>query len=159
MTHCPCCGQGVDSDGLLFSLDTNRVSRLGCEVRLQPMEAEVLDVLLRRHPQRTSLGMLRQAIYGAQEGPPTNLSLRTTVSHLRSFLGALGVFLETYRDLGRRFDDSGGYCLWIDHASQQASWPPLPRRKNGIVVRDQAFATWQEARTQKARTQPGNGRA
>lgn len=107
MTPCPCCGQPVDTDGVLLSLEANTASRWGRMVKLRPMCSEMLFKLLKDHPKTTVADALSEAVYGNGTWPTTTQSLRVHAVYLRKALRSLGVDLVNVRGVGYRlmFDE------------------------------------------------------
>ena len=94
MTRCPCCGQPVDTDDLLVSLDANTASRNGQTVHLTPQLAVLAYVLNKARPGMVEHDSLVDAIYGrsadiTSEQP--KLVARVLLSQNRRLLKSLGV--------------------------------------------------------------------
>jgi DNA-binding winged helix-turn-helix (wHTH) protein len=111
MNICPCCGQSVDTSDIMLSLESNVIARGSRLLRLSPMEAEMMALLLQRHPNRVTIDHFWRAIYGRTEGPDSDMSLRTSICKLRKQIRPLGIEVESYYSRGVRLE--GGYRLVI----------------------------------------------
>lgn len=103
MTPCPCCGQSVDTDDLLVSLETNRASRGGLTTKhMSPQQAEILWALRQRHPETVSYDAAMGVMYGrGQEirAEMPNRVMRVNVSRLRRIIAPLNVgIINRYGD-------------------------------------------------------------
>lgn len=96
MNTCPCCGQQVDNNDLLISLETNTVSRDGVVLHLHPQQAEVLWALQRASPRTVTYEQLESAMYGPRgsRSDNVNLILKVAISVMRKKLKPLRIGIE-----------------------------------------------------------------
>jgi len=106
MTLCPCCGQRVDTDSLLVSLETNTVSRRGHTATLSPTHIEILHKLQQTYPLPATHESLDNALYGKttlnSRSEQPKLVVRVHISQMRRALRAMGIEIEPVYGVGYR---------------------------------------------------------
>lgn len=101
--ECPCCGARLNSRRAKVDLDTNTLLIRGLGARLQPTEAELLSVLLRRAPGLVSHDGIITSVWGAAETRNASNMVKTYVCSLNKKLRPLGARIENIFDRGYRF--------------------------------------------------------
>lgn len=93
--NCPCCGQPLANRELSVSLDTNMV-RVGNQcVKLTPMCAEILFVILGERPRSTTKEQLLRQVFGSQPKTEASaISLQVAISRMRKKIRPLGIGIE-----------------------------------------------------------------
>lgn len=101
-TTCPCCGNAVQVDKPLVSLDTNTISWKG-QTRAVTAGAQttIVDRLVTRTPGAVSFDALVEAIWGFNDPPETaNKVIAVQVCKLRKTLAPLGIEVRNAHNLG-----------------------------------------------------------
>lgn len=104
-TVCPCCGAGVDVDAPLVDLTQNVVSFRGRAVSVRPKIAEMIHVLLAKHPSPVPRSSLIAQIWATGEPETSNAGIRLLAYQAR--LALKGWPLDV------RGDASRGYRLIV----------------------------------------------
>jgi DNA-binding response OmpR family regulator len=103
MSCCPTCGQGIDANRLIVSLEANQITRGGVSIHVTPLEAEYMHVLAKRYPACARRSATIAEIYGAGHEPSDALSvIRTITSRLRRKLKPIGVEILNVQAVGYR---------------------------------------------------------
>lgn len=88
-------------DHFSIDLQTNTAARNGSIIRLSPMQAEILYILVARAPGEASHFDMEFGLYGCVGGPDNYLAtLATLISRMRNQLAAIGVFIEPADEFG-----------------------------------------------------------
>lgn len=99
---CPCCGGEMYSKRLVYvDLRTNRAHVGGKEVRLPPMQAEVLHVLATAWPQPVHYDTIMARVQGSHDGASEG-SLKVHISKVREAIRPLGASIECLWKWGYR---------------------------------------------------------
>jgi DNA-binding response OmpR family regulator len=124
MGCCPTCGQDIPPLMLLIDVTAGRVTHLGWEARLAPMECALLMALLRSSPQIVSYDRLLLSLYPGGEEPDWAAShLKVLVFRLRRKLKPMGLSIANSR--------SEGYALRADPEVIRAARRFAARRQAG----------------------------
>ncbi len=100
---CPACGQPVNGDELIVSLDTNSISRWGQVIKLPPQATEIMHAIKMDHPNACRPTTIQRRIYGGGEWPEdADNVLNVYVSKIRRLIAPLGVTIQRYHSRGYR---------------------------------------------------------
>lgn len=119
---CPTCGQTVPASELLVDARHSRVTRGGTTIRLTPIAAVMLAVLVRRAPQLATHDDIIMAVWSEGNEPedPGN-TVKVHISQMRIKLAQIGVSIVN--SFGR------GYSLHVGDASLTLAKRATARRR------------------------------
>jgi DNA-binding response OmpR family regulator len=94
---CPCCGGDVSkADKPLISLDTNKLMAGGEVLKLAPMEAEIIAVLVEAMPRPVDHERLIAKLWGGNPISAPQDSIGVRISHLRKKIAPTGLQIKTH---------------------------------------------------------------
>lgn len=94
----------VSFDELAIDVPRHKVTAIGKEIILTPMEFKLLLILMRRQGRVQTRDQLLQEVWNL-ESDVTTRTVDTHIKRLRQKLGRQGKWVETVRGLGYRFSD------------------------------------------------------
>lgn len=94
---CPTCGTELaNADRPLISLETNKLMAGGEIIQLQPMEAEIVSVLVEAMPRPVGHERLIMRLWGGSEIDSARDSVGVRICHLRKKIAPAGLQIKTH---------------------------------------------------------------
>lgn len=104
MNKCPCCGGVLDDAQPVVDLNTNTVLFADKTVRVQPQEAELLQILIDSFPGTISRDRIIQRMWGLGEPHSAANILSVRVTMLRRKIAPLGLAIRTFYNTGLKLE-------------------------------------------------------
>lgn len=103
MTACPCCKRELPFIEIpIVSLDYNAIILRGKAIKVSPMQAEIMQVLVNQIYQVVKYEDLITKIYGVAEPETSDRVMYVQVCHLRKHLAETEWFIESVNRAGYR---------------------------------------------------------
>ena len=99
-SSCPCCGAALNNQRMHVDLDTNTFLFREHSVPLGPVQAEVLEVLVRRSPGVVSNDAMIRAVWGIDEPVHAKKNVEVHIYKLRKHLAPAGVAIKNIFGVG-----------------------------------------------------------